>query len=158
MDEHQKPKKQNNRNSHNSPSGKLKGNPRDGLNTRMSKTLSYVLRHGAEQEGIMIRPDGFVLVKDLVGESLPFIPIYSPFTLYRYTSQLAKPKFRELDFETLQSIVKEDNKQRYHLVQDVDQDGTPSDWIIRANQGHTLKVFSPSRQTYSWTDFFRQWK
>ena len=65
-------------------------------------------------------------------------------TSYLCTSQLSNPKFRELDFETLQSIVKEDNKQRYHLVQDVDQDGTPSDWIIRANQGHSLKVLSPS--------------
>ena len=58
------------------------------------------------------------------------------------TPQLSSPKFRELDFETLQSTVKDDNKQPYYLVQDVDQDGTPSDWIIRANQGHSLKVLS----------------
>ena len=70
-------------------------------------------------------------------------------TSYPCTSQLSSPKFRELDLETLQSIVKEDSKQRYHLLQDVDQDGTPSDWIIRANQGHSLKVPSPSVPPYS---------
>lgn len=70
--------------------------------------------------------------------------MYHALTSQLSSQQLANPKFRELDLETLQGIAKDDNKQRYHLVQDVDQDGTPSDWIIRANQGHSLKVFSPS--------------
>jgi len=118
MDEHPKQTKQKDKKSRQQPSAKLRGSPRDDPKTRLSKTLSYVLRHGAENEGIPIRPDGFVLVNDL----------------------LSSPKFRELNLETLQSIVKEDNKHRYHLVQDVDQDGTPSDWIIRANQGHSLKA------------------
>lgn len=140
MDGHPKSTKQRDRKSQNQSSGKLRGSPRDNPTSRISKTLSYVLRHGAEQEGIAIRPDGFVLVNDLVCEPLQFTCIYPQLTLCRYTRQLAKPKFRELDLETLQSIVKEDNKQRYHLVQLIDQDGTPSDWIIRANQGHSLKV------------------
>lgn len=70
MDEHPKKPKKKDRKSPNQPSGKLRGNPRDDRKTRISKTLSYVLRHGAEQEGIPIRPDGFVLVNDLVGEWL----------------------------------------------------------------------------------------
>lgn len=81
MEEHPKQTKQNHKGSHNTPSGKLRGNPRDGQNTRISKTLTYVLRHGAEQEGITVRPDGFVLVKDLVGESLPFTCMCPWFTL-----------------------------------------------------------------------------
>lgn len=117
MNEHPKETRRKDRKSHQQPSAKLKGSPRDNPKTRLSKTLSYVLRHGAEKEGLAIRPDGFVPVNDL----------------------LANPKFRELSFEILQSIVQEDNKQRYHLVQDVNQDGIPSDWIIRANQGHSLK-------------------
>lgn len=48
-------------------SGKLRGNPgKDDTKTRMSKTLSYVLRHGAKDEGLPIRDDGYVRVKDLV--------------------------------------------------------------------------------------------
>ena len=67
MNEHPKQTKQKDRKSHQQHSAKLKGSPRDDPKTRLSKTLSYVLRHGAEKEGIRIRPDGFVLVNDLVG-------------------------------------------------------------------------------------------
>lgn len=67
MNEHPKQTKQKDRKSRQQPPGKLRGNPRDDPKTRLSKTLSYVLRHGAEKEGILIRPDGFVLVNDLVG-------------------------------------------------------------------------------------------
>lgn len=37
----------------------------------MSKTLSYILRHGAQKEGLTLRPDGFVRVDQLVS---PFEP------------------------------------------------------------------------------------
>jgi 2'-phosphotransferase len=33
---------------------------------KISKTLSYILRHGAAKEGLKLRPDGFVRVEDLV--------------------------------------------------------------------------------------------
>ena len=67
MNEHPKQTKQKDRKSHQQPSAKLRGSPRDDHKTRLSKSLSYVLRHGAEKEGIPIRPDGFVLVDSLVG-------------------------------------------------------------------------------------------
>lgn len=66
MDEHPKQSKRRDKQSHQQSSAKLRGNPRDDPRTRLSKSLSYVLRHGAEKEGIPIRPDGFVLVNDLV--------------------------------------------------------------------------------------------
>ena len=66
MNEHPKQAKQKDRKSPQS-SAKLRGNPREDPKTRLSKTLSYVLRHGAEKEGLPIRPDGFVPVNDLVG-------------------------------------------------------------------------------------------
>jgi hypothetical protein len=52
-------------------STKLRGHLRDDPKTRTSKTLSYVLRHGAKSEGIPIRPDGYVRVKDLVRAHTP---------------------------------------------------------------------------------------
>jgi len=67
MNEHPKQTKQKDRKSHQQPSAKLRGNPRDDPKTRLSKTLSYVLRHGADKEAIPMRQDGFVLVNDLVG-------------------------------------------------------------------------------------------
>jgi 2'-phosphotransferase len=33
----------------------------------ISKTISWVLRHGAKEQGLYIRPDGYVRVDDLVG-------------------------------------------------------------------------------------------
>lgn len=34
----------------------------------LSKYLSFVLRHGAEKEGIAIQPDGFVKVQDILAK------------------------------------------------------------------------------------------
>ena len=33
---------------------------------KISKALSYILRHGAAKEGLKMRPDGFVRVDDIV--------------------------------------------------------------------------------------------
>ncbi|CAE6468429.1 unnamed protein product [Rhizoctonia solani] len=105
----------------------------ESVEIRNSKTLSYILRHGAAKEHLTIRSDGYVRVSDL----------------------LARPKLRELDLPGLLKIVSTDQKQRYQLgVQSGSDDPnapilpvtpgqatdpTTSLWI-RANQGHTLKV------------------
>lgn len=47
-----------------------RGRPTDDPDTRHSKTLSYILRHGAAKEGLTLRPDGFVRVSDLVSRAL----------------------------------------------------------------------------------------
>ena len=43
-----------------------RGRPSDDPTTRHSKTLSYILRHGAAKEYLVLRKDGFVRVDDLV--------------------------------------------------------------------------------------------
>lgn len=50
--------------------GKLRGNPRESEAVRTSKTLSWILRHGAKTEGIYMREDGYVRVTDLVSAVL----------------------------------------------------------------------------------------
>lgn len=45
---------------------KLRGFASDGPLVRISKTMSYILRHGAKDQGLQMRPDGFVRVDDLV--------------------------------------------------------------------------------------------
>jgi len=35
---------------------------------KLSKSLSYVLRHGAQREGLSIRPDGYVELDELVND------------------------------------------------------------------------------------------
>ncbi|KAJ7044155.1 KptA family-domain-containing protein [Mycena alexandri] len=94
-------------------SAKQRGHPtRDSPEVRVSKTLSWILRHGAKSEGLTMRPDGCVKVTDL----------------------LANPKLSTLNLEALQEIVKADTKQRYDLKFD---DGI---WWIKANQGHSIKT------------------
>ncbi|KAF8605790.1 hypothetical protein BDV93DRAFT_537179 [Ceratobasidium sp. AG-I] len=119
------------------PSDSSRRGARDRRNepveVRNSKTLSYILRHGAAKEHLAIRSDGYVRVADL----------------------LARPKMKELDLAGLLKIVEADQKQRYQLGVQTSSDGpniviqslqrgeVPEEgaelWI-RANQGHTIKV------------------
>ena len=48
------------------PTPKLRGHPRDAPNVRISKSLSWLLRHGAEKAGLNIRRDGYAKVSDVV--------------------------------------------------------------------------------------------
>lgn len=48
------------------PTPKLRGHPRDSPDTRLSKSLSWLLRHGAEKAGLSIRQDGYAKVSDVV--------------------------------------------------------------------------------------------
>ncbi|KAF8652158.1 hypothetical protein AX16_004515 [Volvariella volvacea WC 439] len=95
-------------------SAKLRGLPKDSPEVRMSKTLSWILRHGAKSEGLAIRQDGYVRVAEL----------------------LAHRRFMEngTSFGRLQDIVKADAKQRYELAE------VEGDWMIRARQGHSMKA------------------
>lgn len=45
---------------------KLRGLEKDDADVRYSKTLAYLLRHGAEKQGLPMRQDGYVRVVDIV--------------------------------------------------------------------------------------------
>jgi 2'-phosphotransferase len=59
------------RNQSHKPGSKLRGQDRDSREVRISKTLSWLLRHGAQSEGLKIRKDGYVKVDDLVRSISP---------------------------------------------------------------------------------------
>lgn len=48
---------------------KMRGLPKDSIDVRISKTLSWILRHGAKEVGLAMRPDGYAEVTDLVSKS-----------------------------------------------------------------------------------------
>ncbi|EFA77897.1 hypothetical protein PPL_09397 [Heterostelium album PN500] len=77
----------------------------------ISKTLSYLLRHGAVKEGLTISNDGFVKVNDVLNHK----------------------QMRGVTLEKLREIVDTNDKKRYHLEE------IGGVLNIRANQGHTLK-------------------
>ena len=54
----------------------LRGHPKDSPQVRFSKTLTWILRHGAKSEGLYMRPDGYVRVSDLVRVIVCFGQVY----------------------------------------------------------------------------------
>ncbi|KAJ7089896.1 KptA family-domain-containing protein [Mycena belliarum] len=100
------------------PSHRTKRNHgQDPREVRISRELSYILRHGAKNEGVPIRSDGYADVDVLLRHRM----------------------FHGVDFSTLESVVKNDSKQRYHLIYEARPDMTNA-WWIRANQGHSMDV------------------
>ncbi|SCV71121.1 BQ2448_2709 [Microbotryum intermedium] len=104
-----------------------RGRATDSDDVRHSKTLSYILRHGAAKEHLVLRADGFVRVDDL----------------------LKRPKLKGVTFATLQRIVAENEKQRFMLQKEPKSGGAAPtteeeefEWWIRANQGHSVQVDS----------------
>jgi len=96
-----------------------RGTNRDTPQVRLSKTISWLLRHGAKADGLPMRTDGYAKVEDL----------------------LANPRIKSqnLDLVGLQEIVKADSKQRYTLLFEPMAEGSAQgEWWIRANQGHSI--------------------
>ncbi|KAK0249191.1 tRNA 2'-phosphotransferase [Friedmanniomyces endolithicus] len=113
---------------------------------QVSKKISWLLRHGAEKEGLQLDSRGFLNVQDV----------------------LSNRNLRSLKvtFDELREIVEENDKQRFTMVpvaaptasrvgDDVEGDSTglqqqpipsnkPGDYLIRANQGHSLKLSDDS--------------
>ena len=79
-----------------------------------SHDLSKVLRHSAKREGLHMREDGYVAMKDLM--------------------KLAR--FRQNSHEEIIACVEHNSKQRFRLITEAGEE------LIRAQQGHTAKVCS----------------
>uniref|UniRef100_A0A672QZV9 2'-phosphotransferase n=1 Tax=Sinocyclocheilus grahami TaxID=75366 RepID=A0A672QZV9_SINGR len=86
----------------------------ESRDVRLSKSLSYALRHGANKMGLQMNSDGFVFVEEL----------------------LAHQQFRSFSLEDVERVVATNDKQRFKLCNHP-EDGRLQ---IRANQGHSVKV------------------
>ncbi|KAJ3309656.1 hypothetical protein HDV04_005843 [Boothiomyces sp. JEL0838] len=80
-------------------------------NVQLSKTLSYILRHGAEKHKLQIHDDGYIRLADI----------------------LALPKFRGATIADVEKVVQECPKQRFKLLM-------REEYFIRANQGHSMNI------------------
>ncbi|KAI9027841.1 phosphotransferase KptA/Tpt1 [Hyaloraphidium curvatum] len=120
-------------------SGGGASHPPSSHNVKLSKSLSYVLRHGAQKEGIPMRKDGYVKVDDLLAHKL----------------------FKGYKLRDIQLVVRDNEKKRFTLITEssrgsdtVGADAAPPApgpaaakdeeevlvYLIRANQGHSLEV------------------
>ena len=78
---------------------------------KISKSIAYITRHGAEKEGVPITDAGYIKVDDLLKHKL----------------------FINVDTDTIINIVKNNEKKRFELITDNDI------LFIRAAQGHSLR-------------------
>ncbi|POM72976.1 TKL protein kinase [Phytophthora palmivora] len=90
------------------------GRKEDPPEVRLSKTLAYALRHGAEELQLDMRPSGFVPLDQL----------------------LALPLFQSFTEQQVEEVVRTNAKKRFSMT--TDETGTTK--FIRANQGHTLQL------------------
>lgn len=81
----------------------------------LSKALSWILRHGAINEGLNMSVTGYVNIEDILNHK----------------------NFKKYTLSDIKRVVSENNKQRFSLREDVESGGTLQ---IRANQGHSLYV------------------
>ena len=106
--------------------------PRD---VQVSKKIAWLLRHGAEEEGLQLNEGGFLNVQDVLGNR--------------------KIRSLKVTFDEVRQIVEDNDKKRFTMVPvsssaaaggegeetELAVSSTkPSEWLIRANQGHSLKV------------------
>ncbi|MCJ1299562.1 hypothetical protein MMC08_002354 [Hypocenomyce scalaris] len=112
------------RGGHPSGDGSRPPRPPPSREVIVSKAMSYVLRHAAEREGLRLDENGYANVADL----------------------LAWQKFKSLKvtFPEIQQVVAENDKQRFSLLPSPSKENptSPADYLIRANQGHSLPVSS----------------
>lgn len=79
----------------------------------LSKSLSWLLRHGAENQGLKLSPDGYLPVKDI----------------------LNLRQFNNYSLNDLTRVVENNDKKRF-----TSRTNAHGMIEIRANQGHTIKV------------------
>ncbi|KAG0205205.1 hypothetical protein BGX28_003142 [Mortierella sp. GBA30] len=107
-----------NANNDNKKTSKHRAPRTDSPKVRLSKALSWLLRHNAESQGIAIRSDGYVKIKDV----------------------LAHPKFKNFTLDDILEVVETDDKKRFQILEDANGHKE----YIRAVQGHSIdKVADP---------------
>lgn len=106
--------------------------PREPLprNVQVSKKLSWLLRHGAQEERLQLGDGGFANLQDVLNNR--------------------KIRSLKVSLDEVRQIVDDNDKQRFTIkpVSEASRpaDGSaapspnPSDWLIRANQGHSVKI------------------
>ncbi len=84
----------------------------------LSKTMSWLLRHGIVEKGLAMASAGFIPIADM----------------------LALPEFASYTFDQIKLVVDTNDKKRFLLVEKTDPMTNQSVWLIRANQGHSADV------------------
>ncbi|KAJ4836520.1 hypothetical protein Tsubulata_047272 [Turnera subulata] len=87
----------------------------------LGRLLTRVLRHMATELSLNVRSDGYVKVEDLLKLNV---------------KTFANVPLRSHTIDDIKEAVRKDNKQRFSLLEE------NGELLIRANQGHTIKVIT----------------
>jgi len=90
----------------------------DKYYTKLSKALSWILRHKAVQMGLNIESDGYILLDDI----------------------LALKEFKYYTSDDVKYVVESNDKKRFSLKEESSTGDGKEQLYIRANQGHSNKV------------------
>ncbi|KAF9956711.1 tRNA 2'-phosphotransferase 1 [Mortierella alpina] len=101
-----------NTNKTNNSKSRNRGPRTDSPKVRLSKALSWLLRHNAESQGVAIRPDGYVKIKDVLNHS----------------------KFKGFTLDDILEVVDTNDKKRFQILEG--PNGNKE--YIRAVQGHSM--------------------
>ncbi|KAI4954082.1 hypothetical protein J4E91_001791 [Alternaria rosae] len=114
---------------------------------QVSRKISWLLRHGASQEGLKLGKGGYVNVqealntKTLKGLKVTFPElrdIVANNDKQRYSMILAS----SLDQESSDSTAPRQEQPAPDALESIPESDNPADYLIRANQGHSIKVDS----------------
>ncbi|CZS97860.1 related to tRNA 2`-phosphotransferase [Rhynchosporium graminicola] len=107
------------------------GGKGEGREVMVSKALSKLLRHAAVEAGLKLDAEGFASVEQVM--------------------KWPRLKSLQIIFDDIRTAVSDNAKQRFSMKPSPSLEGTPdlnsenpSDWVIRANQGHSIAVDSAS--------------
>ncbi|KAL8996266.1 MAG: hypothetical protein Q9169_004197 [Polycauliona sp. 2 TL-2023] len=96
----------------------------------VSKAMAYVLRHGAEKEKLKLDESGYINCEDLL--------------------KWHRLRSLHVTFPELQTIVDTNAKKRFALIptpSSTQPSSKPSDYLIRASQGHSIAIASENLLT-----------
>ncbi|SNX87689.1 related to TPT1 - tRNA 2`-phosphotransferase [Melanopsichium pennsylvanicum] len=99
---------------------------------QLSRALAYILRHGADKEGLKIRPDGYVLLKDVLKR--PRVK-----SVNMAEGQGDGTAKKEPGVQDVVNVTESNDKKRFEVMQETNNGGGDGDWWVRAVQGHSLK-------------------
>jgi putative RNA 2'-phosphotransferase len=92
---------------------------------KLSKTLSYILRHHPKDFGLKVEVDGSVDVEELIGA--------------------LKERFPDISYQDIKEVVEKDKKGRFSFLKGGER--------IRANYGHSIKGINPEYKAVTPPEF-----
>ena len=120
-------------------------------NVRLSKALSWLLRHNIVQVNYICLYKCYLPLQFQSKVIIAHFPIITVTNIFPCCQEglsatkegfvdvedvLAHPRFRGYLFKDVESVVRDNDKQRFALRKSLET----GRWQIRANQGHTIKV------------------